>query len=283
MADAYEAITAADVSTEGPIRVTFGNKCKGNFGNHEVRLGAVEQGVILSDHFNWDFQLSGGVQFPNAALTSASPYGRFRDWLTFAALPSGGFYFEMLSQRISYSEWGIGIGSGTFAKIMSMFRLKPSKSVLPIRLDFLGRWDDLRITQTSPASVGDVSPTIGLLDSEGVTVSPTTFPKAGIYLNRAGADLLRFSMYDGTTTTNGTNTFARPTNNSDFSLSIEIADTPALSVICTFNGAVRETFLANLPMNRSLGAYFGCSTTTNGLRISCDKIQMSAAGILNGA
>lgn len=298
----FSPILDSDIALGTAIRRTFGTKTKDSLDNLNFRIKGLEGPARFFTHFNANAgalnkasiasEIQGFVGSDAKVLVDVNGWmvqGGSRAAETFVGAASG---FE----KVSYSELGMQANvsiPGDGWHCMRYGRpFLPDRTTLPIIFALRGRWDDSRFPTGGTPIFTDEAPQVGMKIWDANLNNPDNSGAAGVWLQRGGTDLWRFRMRDSSgVSTIGINTFARPTNNTDFEIKIEITNDPTNRVICSADNGdgaglvLRETFLDNLPFDSILFAQIGMENTTHGgpgrIRCSFDWLEYSAGDVLD--
>lgn len=265
----FSPLTLAETAYRFILRQAFFRKIKDDLDNLNGRVGQVEGGLTLLDHFASIDQRFNTINTNDIEDQVGHFYG-VRDFSgAGAALPALWTFPANSVVRIAATQ-PAGAASGKNV-LFTIPRYIFNNLTRPLIYEARVKWRGV----SSPLhwfGMSDAVPAIG------------NYPNAGVYLAFPNSTDMRFQCRDGTTTTNGTG-FARVAADTWFTVKIEFTDTPSNRALCYIDGVLKETLTTNLPTSQGL---FGAidvqvqssATTTES---DCDRLKFSPIALADAA
>ncbi len=272
----YTEVSSAQATFKAGIGQDFMTIVRDNFINHQDRITAIENSIVLFDHFNArHFDIDNNFNF----VSHSWPVGQFYGQVGNAERRDGrGAVWSFLSTqndaggtrnpappassvaRISEA------GSGSWVTVQSNMRLRFDQITKPMRFIIRMKMD------------ADGAFKIGMITGTGI--ASKSVDQTGVWLERVDASNWRFKVRD-TGASSVTGSFARVANGTWFEIDIEFTDTPSDRVICRLDGVDKTAggLTSNLPITADLGATMATFSSGTGTLFDFDRVLFRAAGI----
>lgn len=238
----FTALTLPETAYKAGIGQDLWRKVKDDFDNLNGRVGQLETGILLVDHFNnpagrfmdaggvgslttrvtidqrglWALTRSGGAGTPDTALPSSPAFSVIR---------------LDADDASSTTKWSV---------LLSLQDFVFNDSTRPVAYRCRTKWRGQRANKEAHNIWGFVSDLV-----------PGVSPNSGIWLEMPDTSNFRFVCRDNGSQTNGSN-FTRVSADTWFEVYIEFTDDPSNRAKCYVDGVLKETFTTTLPTSRRL-------------------------------
>jgi hypothetical protein len=277
----FAAFTTPETAYKALLRQAFFRKMKDDFDNLNGRVGQLETGILVTDHFNGPagrFIEAGGVG-------SLSTRVRFDGRGIWALLQSGGAGTPdvALPSSPAFSVLRLDADDAStnsrYSILLSLQDFVFNDSTRPVTYRARTKWRGQRANKEAHNVWGLVT-----------DLTPGSSPNSGIWLEMPDTSNFRFVTRDNGSQVNGSN-FARTSADTWFEPYIEFTDSPSNRAKCYIDGVLKETFTTSLPTSRRLMGVIaaiqshvgGGGAGTTAFQVDADRCRLAVDALVDAA